>query len=279
MSALRRIRTSDFDDVEPAKVVRELIQNSLDAAVEAGEDTAFVRFCVKGISRSDVPDLQGYEKAFKSAVKFQSAVATDGQLADTAQEVVTRIRRGLRKLKDGKHHALTVVDNGIGLDDRRMHSILGNGASAKVDGTGSYGVGHLAAISTSDLHYVLYGAVQADGERIAAGNTVLASMPGKAGAPGWKSADGYLVASLLNGIGGRFYEFLAGGSIPGPVESAIDDIEQDWGHGTVVMVPVIQPLPRQATQAVGDSVHRRLQELQRRPVRGQARPSKWTTPR
>ena len=229
--------TSAFDDVEPAKVIRELIQNSLDAAVEAGEDTAIVRFCVKGISRSDVPDLQGYEKAFKSAVKFQGAVATPGQLADTAQEVVARIRRGLRELKDGKHHALTVIDNGIGLDDRRMHSILGNGASAKVDGTGSYGVGHLAAISTSDLRYVLYGAVQSGGKRIAAGNTVLASMPGKAKASGWLSADGYLVASLLNGSGGCFYEFLAGGSIPGPVESAIDDIEQDWGHGTVVMIP------------------------------------------
>ena len=35
---------ASFGDLRPAAVVRELIQNSLDAAVEAGEKTAIIRF-------------------------------------------------------------------------------------------------------------------------------------------------------------------------------------------------------------------------------------------
>ena len=229
--------TSAFNDVEPAKVVRELIQNSLDAAVEAGESTAIVRFCVNPIKRADVPDLGGYEKAFNSAVRFQRGVSQDKKLPDTAQQVVTDIERGLKKVKNRRHHKLVVMDNGIGLDNRRMHSILGNGASAKTEGTGSYGVGHLAAIATSDLRYVLYGAVQADGKRIAAGNAVLASMPGDSDGAGWRAADGYLVTKLLNGKNGRFYEFLANEAIPGTMRSVIDEIESEWGHGTVIIIP------------------------------------------
>ena len=225
--------TASFNDVEPAKIIRELIQNSLDAAVESDEGTAIVQFRVKRIKGSDVPDLRGYERAFKRAVKFHREM-NDGQLPDTAQQVVDDIERGLKKVKNGRHHSLTVIDNGIGLDNRRMHSILGNGASAKLDGTGSYGVGHLAAISTSDLRYVLYGAVQENGRRIAAGNAVLASSPGK-DSP--RAAGGYLVRRLLNGSNGRFYEFLTGGAIPEVVDSAIDDIESEWGHGTVIVIP------------------------------------------
>ena len=225
--------TASFNDVEPAGIIRELIQNSLDAAVEAGEATAIVQFHVNRIRRSDVPDLHGYERAFKRAVSFHHDM-NDGQLPDTAQQVVNDIELGLRKVKSGRHHALTVIDNGIGLDNRRMHSILGNGASAKLDGTGSYGVGHLAAISTSDLRYVLYGAVQANGKRIAAGNAVLASSPGEDSPC---AAGGYLVRRLLNGSGGRFYEFLTAGAIPEVLQSTINDIESEWGHGTAVVIP------------------------------------------
>ena len=225
--------TASFNDVEPARIIRELIQNSLDAAVEAGEGTAIVQFRVKSISRSEVPDLRGYERAFKRAVSFHRDV-NDGHLPDTSQQVVDDIESGLRKVKRGMHHSLSVIDNGIGLDNRRMHSILGNGASAKTDGTGSYGVGHLAAISTSDLRYVLYGAVQPNGHRIAAGHAVLASSPGE-DSP--RAAGGYLVRRLLNGSDGRFYEFLTARDIPEVLISVIDDIESEWGHGTAVVIP------------------------------------------
>ena len=229
--------TSAFNDVEPARVVRELIQNSLDAAVDAGELTAIVRFRVSSMRRSDVPDLPGYEKSFKSAVKLQKSVNADGRLPDTAKQVVNQIEYGLRKLKRGRHHELVVMDNGIGLDDRSMHSILGNGASSKIDGTGSYGVGHLAAMATSDLRYALYAAVNPDGERIAAGNAVLASMPGRSGEASSRDSNGYLVKKLLSGANGRFYEFLTGEAIPSGLRTTINEIESEWGHGTAVVIP------------------------------------------
>ena len=130
-SGFTSYETSAFDDVEPAKVIRELIQNSLDAAVEAGEGTAIIRFCVNRIKALDVPDLPGYEKAFRGAVKLQRSVSPNRQLTDTAQQVVARIQGGIKKLRNGKHHALTIIDNGIGLDNRRMHSILGNGGQCQ----------------------------------------------------------------------------------------------------------------------------------------------------
>lgn len=229
--------TSAFNDVEPAKVIRELIQNSLDAAVEAGEDTAFVRFRVNPVRRTNIPDLAGYEKAFKIAVKFQRGMNQDEKLPDTAQQVVADIEQGLKKVKNRRHHELVVMDNGIGLDNRRMHSVLGNGASAKTEGTGSYGVGHLAAIATSDLRYVLYGAVLVNGNRIAAGNAVLASLPGETDGAGWRASGGYLVKELLNGKNGQFYEFLTGDAIPNTMKSVIDEIESEWGHGTAVIIP------------------------------------------
>ena len=38
------LETSSFNDLPPARIIRELIQNSLDAAAEAKERTAVVRF-------------------------------------------------------------------------------------------------------------------------------------------------------------------------------------------------------------------------------------------
>ena len=124
--------TASFSDLRPARIVRELIQNSLDAAVvEAGEDTAIMRFQVEPITRREVPDVRGYEAAFKRAVKFQTKVS-DGQLPDAAQQVVDHIRAGLTNLNSGNASVLSVLDNGIGLDSKRMNSLLGDGFQFQV---------------------------------------------------------------------------------------------------------------------------------------------------
>lgn len=232
ISGFTSFGTASFNNLQPARIIRELIQNSLDAAVEAGEPVAVVRFRVKKMGREDVPDLRGYEKAFKEAIGFHSD--DNGQMPDAAQQVVDNINSALRSVKKGRHHSLTVLDNGIGLDAKRMNSLLGDGASVKPgEGTGSYGVGHLAAIPTSDLRYVLYGAVEKGGKRIAAGSTVLAGRPGTDNA---YAAEGYLVRRLLNGQEGRFYGFMSQRAVPDLMKSAVDEIESEWGHGTAVLI-------------------------------------------
>lgn len=58
------LSTAAFSDLRPAGIVRELLQNSLDAAVEAGEATAQVRFQVESLRRAELPDAKGTPPLF-----------------------------------------------------------------------------------------------------------------------------------------------------------------------------------------------------------------------
>ena len=224
--------TASLGDRRPARVVRELLQNSLDAAVDAGERTAIVRFRVTLIGRKSIPDIDGYEKAFRAAVKAQKSA---GEIPDTAKQVVDDIERALERLRTEDHYALSVLDNGIGLDEKRMTSLLSDGTSTKsAEAAGSYGVGHLASIPTSDLRYVLYGGITTKRGRIASGCAVLASRPGRQKPLG---AKGYLVEGFQNGDRGKFYRFMKVKSIPANVAADLERIKIEWGHGTAIIIP------------------------------------------
>ena len=226
--------TASFNDLPPARIVRELIQNSLDAAVEAGEPAAHVAFRVDAVRRGDIPDLRGYTRAFQKAVDYQTG-RNDGELPDPAQEVVNRIRSGLDDIKAGSARMLSITDNGVGLDIKRMNSLLSDGASAKsASASGSYGVGHLAPMALSDIRYVLYGGMTADGNRIAGGKAVLAPHPGK---ERLNDGKGYLINGFKDGRNGNLYDFLNATQQPRPVAKILDAIGNDWGHGCVVLIP------------------------------------------
>ena len=222
--------TSGFNEASPVKIVRELIQNSLDGAVEAGESCAIIRFRVCRIGASDVPDIDGYKRALERAVEHCAP------LSDAAGDVVHRVRLALGML--GARHArlLTVIDNGVGLDSDRMHSLLGDGAGTKSPKlAGSYGVGHLAPIATSDLRYLLYGGVTEDGKRIASGKAVLASHRGGRGL--LRDAEGYLIDGFNSGSGAELYRFIAERDHPHMITRCLDEIETEWGHGCAVLIP------------------------------------------
>ena len=227
------LSTSAFNDLRPARIVRELIQNSLDAAVvEAREDSAIMRFQVSRLTKQQVPDLKGYKRAFEKAASYQTAIG-HGNLPDAAQQVVDYIRVGLTSVRRGEATVLSVVDNGVGLDTTRMNSLLGDGSSAKSnDSAGSYGVGHLAPMSLSDIRYMLYGGVTQGGDRIVAGRTVLASHPQRHQV---NAAQGYLVDGFRDGLDGNLYDFIQRRH-PRLVMDSLDKIASDWGHGSVVMV-------------------------------------------
>lgn len=210
--------TAAFNDLPPARVVREILQNSLDAAVEAGESTAQVRFQVEPIRRRDIPDAKGY------ATAFQKAVVCQGELSDPAQEVVNRIKSGLESLDAGTAVLLSIVDNGIGLDVNRMNRLLSDGSSGKsVSESGSYGVGHLAPMALSDLRYVLYGGLTGDGNRIASGKVILAAHPGK---KALKDSKGYLIQGFKAGLDGNLYDFTPPQSHPKLIAKHLDAIEK-----------------------------------------------------
>ena len=224
--------TASFNEAPPAKIIRELLQNSLDAAAEGGEPEAKVRFQVDPIGPRNVPDLKGYNGAFSKAC----AHWTQGgrKLTDAAQEVVNRIERGLDAIRNGQAKLLSVMDNGIGLDAKRMNALLGDGAGEKQDNmSGSYGVGHLAPMALSDIRYMLYGGIARDGSRIACGKAVLASHPGK---KQLNDGEGYLIKDFRDGLDGNLYEFFEQQQHPRVVAKRLNEISNEWGHGSAVMM-------------------------------------------
>lgn len=218
-----------FGDLKPSAVVRELIQNSLDAAVEAGEKTAIVRFRITRRKTRDIPGIQSYREAFYAAVKSQET-NNGGTLANQAQRVVDNIEK---TLEQDEHDTLSILDNGIGLNKTKMAALLSDGVSAKGEGaTGTFGNGHSVAIPASDLRYVLYGGITEDGDRIGAGHAVLASqkVPGE---PHQKAANGFLIHAFQDGS----HEYVEGSAIPDPIASELENIRESSIRGTAVIIP------------------------------------------
>ena len=225
---------SGFNDLQPGVVVRELLQNALDAAAAAGETTAIVHFGVRSVRTAEIPGCDDYRDVLGSVVKTQTGRSVNGALPDNAQQVVDTITAALGR---DTCSVFTVLDNGIGLDATSMDALLSDGTSAKQDAaTGSYGNGHMVTIPASDLRYVLYGGIQQDGTRIGAGHAVLASHSRASHGP-HSDADGYLVHGFGGGATGNLYDYAVGKSVPPLIHRELDVIAERWGHGTAIVVP------------------------------------------
>jgi len=240
---------SGFNDLQPGVVVRELLQNALDAAIAAGECKAIVRFVVRSVRAADIPGYREYREAFGRAVDSQTRRSVNGTLTDNAQQVVDTIEAVLDR---DRCQVLMVLDNGIGLDATTMDALLSDGTSAKQGAaTGSYGNGHMVVIPASDLRYVLYGGIRQDGTRIGAGHAVLASHA-KPRSRSHSDADGYLVHGLGANATDHLYDYAFGKSVPLLIDRELDHIEKEWKHGTAIIVPAFNEF--RESEALWDSV-------------------------
>ncbi len=217
-----------FSDLRPAAVVRELIQNSLDAAlIEAGEACARVRFERDTCALEEIPGIDSYREAFRQAVEEQTP-------SGSARSVVKRLQRTLRKQS---HDLLLVIDNGVGLDSKRMSALLSDGVSAKSgNASGTFGNGHSVVVPASNLRYVMYGGLTADGRSCGAGQAVLASHRVK---DDWRSRSGrgvYLVSFKPSSDDVPF-TLAHDDAIPPFILSAIQRIQTAHGHGAAVIIP------------------------------------------
>ena len=221
-----------FDNLRPAAVVRELIQNALDAARTAAVTPAIVRFRVTRTRRTTVPGIDSYESAFAKAITTQKTM-TGGALTGQAQLVAETIRDALGR---EDLNVLSVLDNGVGLDEQRMNALLSDGVSVKEgDATGTYGNGHSTAIPASDLRYVLYGGLTDGGHRIGAGHAVLASHV-EEGEQHLRAGDGFYIRDFRAGHG-TLYGYATGRQLPALIAQALDWIEAETTHGTAVIIP------------------------------------------
>ena len=156
--------TAQFDDKNEHALLRELIQNSLDAA--RPDTPAAIDIFHLNVNRDEVPCLKDLEDTLKLAEYFNENYSATKRIVPAIESA----------LKSDKIDLLVFKDNGCGLNIDRMNDILHDGASRKDPGSaGSYGNGHFTTFKFSELLYVLYLGVSEDSGVLITGHTILAS--------------------------------------------------------------------------------------------------------
>lgn len=155
----------------PEPVVRELLQNCLDAAVAAERDCAEIDFTIKNVPLDSIPGIAQYQEHFEDAARQRA----QGKQGHAEVQVIGQIRK---VLSSPEVTVLSCRDNGIGLNHDRMARLLTEGDTDKHDGAGAFGVGHLTAFAASTLRFVFYaGRCRDDDELadVASAHAILAS--------------------------------------------------------------------------------------------------------
>lgn len=144
-----------------ANPIRELLQNSLDASKDAGNDKCEVSIYVERIKRTDIPHIKDYENTLNQVVEFQKNA---GSFGHNAKQTVDFMKEALEK---DELNILMFVDNGVGMSPKILNGLIGD-RSVKSDESsgGSFGVGHLSPYFLSSLRYVLYASKYRDNNRI-----------------------------------------------------------------------------------------------------------------
>ena len=249
LSGFTAAGVSGFQNLHPAAVVRELLQNALDAAREAGRSTARVRFEVENHALDDIPGIAAYRDAFRNAVRSQRR-RHGGALPSQAGVVARAIEKCL---DTPRCLSLFVIDDGVGLNDSRLTALLADGLSDKREtGAGAFGNGHLTVVPASDLRYVLYGGRTADGAEVGSGHAILATHQDADGSR--RGKDGYLVADFDDNLFSP-YVFARDRAVSAYLRRKLRWIAEhrNGGAGTVVAVPGFNRF-RDATAPLWDQV-------------------------
>ena len=217
----------------PSEIVRELIQNSLDAGNEAGRKQIHIKFEITEIPVEDIPGINEYK------IALSAAKTAHKESFETAEAILEGIDNQLKKKNI---LVLNVIDNGIGLDSERMNSLLSDGMTSKTgkssDSGGSYGVGHYTAFPASYLQYVMYGGITKSKVRTMSGHAILASHRIKKSDSTEETLgkDGYYIVSQDKTRINNSYTFATGEHLPKFTSELLDKIEQDYSNGSVVSI-------------------------------------------
>ncbi len=224
----RSTSLSIFGNIDPDTLLREILQNAVDAGRSAKRKTVEISFEFSSIKIEDIPGIKSYQDRFAAALDTQERLNAAAQ----AKPITNAISK---QLKSSEVRVLWVKDNGIGLDVDNMTRLLQDGQSQKGDAqsTGSYGNGHMTVFPASNLRFLLYGGVFRDnGElrRIVAGHSILAfhEFEGKQ-----YGKDGYFIKGFQNDLL-LPYDFYSGSEIPTLLSRKLDEVQRDFGHGAIV---------------------------------------------
>ena len=143
--------STHFSDAPIPKLVREMVQNSLDAKDDGFDDPVVVEFSEMSI----IPILIGGESLEPHIAACFDRAASDGRAGAMAV-----YKRALETVRQRHIRCLKVQDTGtVALDDTRWNALVTQeGAVSKLGAApgGSYGIGKNAALNVSDLQTVFY---------------------------------------------------------------------------------------------------------------------------
>lgn len=137
-------------------LVREIIQNSLDAIrneVTDPVEVEFVKFC---ISPNEIPDLNGLKDAIKKCKESNENEPDACEFFKKAEDILSQKEIKVLRISDYKTKGLEGADTcEKGTNWSRL--VKENGSSNKGYGSGgSFGIGKSAAFACSDLRTVFY---------------------------------------------------------------------------------------------------------------------------
>ena len=228
ISGLTPVALSVSADKNSPAIVREILQNSLDAAKAAKRKCAHVRFSLENVDIKDVPGIEEYGKALKKVGDF----CAHAKWPSSSRDIFAALNRSTAKKS---LPVLFVADNGMGLDSGNMGAILSDGVNKKENrgASGSHGNGHFTTFNLSDLRYLLYGGVSATDGKLASGHAILASHQGDKDACG---KDGYFVSEIRPGLFDRFHFPNSDATIPPLILDKLRQIESEWQTGALLAI-------------------------------------------
>lgn len=222
------VSLSISSDKESPGIVREILQNSLDAAKDAGQECAKVNFSLENVPIKDIPGIGDYRKAVEGCVEFCKQRGWPSQ----ERQVVENLKGSLKKKK---LPVLFITDNGVGFNRKTMTAILSDGINSKESegSSGSHGNGHFTVFNLSWLRYLLYGGVSASGKMVA-GQSILCSHQGDDGRCG---SNGYFISRMNDDDVLYPYEFVSDERlIPPLMMDKLRQIESKHGSGALLAV-------------------------------------------
>ena len=171
-------------------LVREIIQNSLDAAIDGCTEPVEVEFVQFNVFRENIPDVEELQKAINKCKKSNRNEPDAYNFFLNAEDILSQSKIRVLRISDHKTKGLEGSDTcEKGTNWSRL--VKESGSSNKGHGSGgSFGIGKSAAFACSDLRTVFYSSKDVHGLLSNFGVAKLVSFEDKA--PGdWTTGVGY----------------------------------------------------------------------------------------
>lgn len=171
-------------------LVREIIQNSLDAVIDGCQEPVEVEFKLFNILRSDIPDVDTFQDAITKCKNSNAGEPDAFKFFKNAEKIISGNSISVLRISDHKTRGLEGADTcAKGTSWSRL--VKESGSSNKGQGSGgSFGIGKAAAYACSDLRTVFYSSKDVNGLDSNFGVAKLVSFEDKQ-AGDWTTGVGY----------------------------------------------------------------------------------------